>query len=339
MHTLVTNKPVIFITMGDPAGIGPEITAKALLNPSISCLANFFIIGDETIFKNYMSPELAGKVNMVKSNEINDSIFSEKKTICLMDPGPETAVIIPGVSSKECSQKALNSILQAADSIQNPVMSGMKKAIVTAPVCKEAIAEVTPGFIGHTEFFRDAFSSDFVTMAFVGKTLRVVPVTRHIPIKDVASTLTGEMIEKTILQVVDSKELMSGKATPVIGVSALNPHSGESGKIGSEEIEIIAPAVENVRKKYSNIVGPLPADVVFYKAYNGNIDIVISMYHDQCLGPFKMIDFECGVNLTLGLGYVRTSPDHGTAFDIAGKGVASSESMEAAIKLAAKAII
>jgi 4-hydroxythreonine-4-phosphate dehydrogenase len=130
---------------------------------------------------------------------------------------------------------------------------------------------------------------------------------------------------------------VSGKKDPIIGVCALNPHAGENGTIGSEEKEVIEPAILNVKSKYDRIIGPVPADTIFYHALRGKFDIVIGMYHDQCLAPFKMVDFDNGVNMTLGLGCVRTSPDHGTAYDIAGKGIASCESMINAIKLAVRA--
>jgi len=147
-----------------------------------------------------------------------------------------------------------------------------------------------------------------------------------------------ELITSTIRQVVKDRRILCGKNDVCIGVSALNPHAGEGGRIGKEEIEIIIPAIEEVKKEYPRILGPLPADVIFHKALQKKIDIVISMYHDQCLAPFKMVDFDNGVNITLGLGFVRTSPDHGTAFDIAGQGTASSGSMQHAIRLAVRAV-
>jgi 4-hydroxythreonine-4-phosphate dehydrogenase len=176
------------------------------------------------------------------------------------------------------------------------------------------------------------------TMALIGNTLCVIPVTRHIPIKDVAKALSINLIYMTLEQVIGERLLISGKRDPKIGVCGLNPHCGEGGKIGCEEIDVIIPAIEKAKNLYPNIAGPLAADVAFYKAIKKEVDIVVSMYHDQGLGPFKTVDFDNGVNMTLGLGHVRTSPDHGTAFDIAGRGIASAESMKNAIRLAVRAL-
>ncbi|MCK5450595.1 MAG: 4-hydroxythreonine-4-phosphate dehydrogenase PdxA, partial [Candidatus Omnitrophica bacterium] len=213
-----------------------------------------------------------------------------------------------------------------------------KSVLVTAPVSKERIAEISPGFVGHTEYLREADGADMVTMVLTGESMCVVPVTRHIPLGDVTKHINEEYLFKTLVQVVDNRELITGKRDPKIAVAALNPHAGEGGKIGTEEKEIIMPAIERAKKVYPEIEGPVPADVVFYKAVKKEYDIVVSMYHDQCLAPFKMLDFDSGVNVTLGLGYVRTSPDHGTAFDIAGKGIANPRSMIEAIKLAVRAV-
>jgi 4-hydroxythreonine-4-phosphate dehydrogenase len=213
-----------------------------------------------------------------------------------------------------------------------------RAAIVTGPVNKGAIASVSHGFIGHTEYFRDSFPVDHTTMVLAGDRLCVSPVTRHIPVKDVAAKLTPALLSVTIRDIVASMKFLTGKDEPVIGVCALNPHCGEEGNIGREEIDTIAPAVKKAREGYRNIIGPVSADTIFYKALRGDIDIVIAMYHDQALAPFKMLDFDSGVNVTLGLPCIRTSPDHGTAYDIAGRGIASSLSMRNAFKLALRAL-
>lgn len=324
--------------MGDPAGIGPEITAKATASQDIRGLAVFVVIGDAGVMRRCFSAGAAGGAPCVYS-DIGGAggLALEEGTVYCLDPGGDLGGLAPGRPSPEGARKALACIEEAAG-----LLSAHDKehpmAMVTAPVDKKEISDIHAGFVGHTEFLQDFFSAEMTTMVLAGDTLKVVTVTRHIPIKDVPGTLTRELLEKTIAQVIENRVIVSGKERPVIGVCALNPHAGEGGKIGTEEIDVIIPAIGSSRRSYPDITGPLPADVAFHQALKGKIDIVISMYHDQGLGPFKMMDFDNGVNMTLGLGHVRTSPDHGTAFDIAGKGVASSRSMENAIRLAVRAL-
>jgi len=319
MHTSRTNKPKIFITMGDPAGIGPEIIVKSLASPEINGLANFIIVGDAPLFEKLISAS------------------GLEEPFEVMDPGGDISDTSFGAPTISGAKKAIDS-LSLAVKLMRENKSGSTQALVTAPLSKEKSAEVLPGFIGHTEFLQEAYGSDLVTMAFVGNTLKAIPVTRHIPLKDEASNLNEDVILGTLKQVIDARKMISGKEDPVIGVCGLNPHSGEGGRIGDEEARIIVPAIENAKRVYKNIVGPIPSDVIFYKALKKDIDIVVAMYHDQCLTAFKMVDFDNGVNMTLGLDDVRTSPDHGTAFDIAGKGVASPESITHAIRLAIDAV-
>ena len=318
MLTSPTNRPRIYITMGDPAGIGPEVIMRTLASPEVRELAFFVVVGDERIVKEASSGVLPGDIEIV-------------------DPGPPLEDITPGRSTTEGAAKALRCIDQAIKFVRD-AKDNVPKGIVTAPVSKEAIARVHPGFVGHTEHLQEAFSSSLVTMVMVGKNFSVVPVTRHIPIKDVASSLSTSLILGTLEQVIENRRVISGKDDPHISVTSLNPHAGEGGKIGTEETEVIQPAISKAKTLYSKIDGPFASDTVFYHALNKRTDIVISMYHDQCLAPFKMIHFEDGINMTLGLGCVRTSPDHGTAFDIAGKNIAKHASMENAIKLAIRAL-
>lgn len=318
MHTFLTNKPKIFITMGDPSGIGPEIIVRSLAGPQIRGLADFVIVGDQSLFKR-----LFDKAGIGDAFEI-------------VDPGGDISKVSPGEPSQAGAKKAID-CLSMAVKLMKEGQGTSPQGLVTGPLSKEKVAEVYPGFIGHTEFLQDAYGADLVTMAFVGNRLRVIPVTRHVPLKDVVSRLNEGLIVGTLRQVIDARKMMSGKDDPVIGVCGLNPHCGEGGRIGSEEAELISPAIEKAKKSYPNISGPIPSDVIFYKALKKDIDIVVAMYHDQCLSAFKMIDFDNGVNMTLGLQIVRTSPDHGTAFDIAGKGIASPDSMIHAIRLAVNA--
>ncbi len=309
---------------------------RSMASPSVKGLAIFVIVGDADVMERASRSFRRGPaVHRMKSAE--EEIFPEEGVVNIVDPGPPLKEARPGVPSDEGSAKALE-CLAAAVRLMRGLPDSMPKALVTAPLSKERAARVHPGFIGHTEYLRDAYSSKLVTMVMVGKNLCVVPVTRHIPLRDVASSLSVDLIAETLRQVSDNRALICGKKDARIGVCALNPHCGEGGKIGREEIDIIAPAVRKAKKHYDNIEGPVSSDVVFYRAMKKEIDIVVSMYHDQGLAPFKMVDFDTGVNMTLGLGHVRTSPDHGTAFDIAGKGIARSASMEHAIRVAVRAV-
>lgn len=334
MHTYHTNKPIVYITMGDPAGIGPEIIMNSMASPELEGLAIFVIIGDAHVLKDFTKGE---NIPVYSMDEARSGKLAREGGIKILDPSPALSDVVMGKPAKEGSKKALICLDAAVELMQSKEYD-CASALVTAPVSKEGMAEVHKGFIGHTEYLQEAFGVSRVTMVMVGKTFTVVPVTRHIPLKNVAKELSAELLVETLKQVVEDRFIISGKKDPKIGVSALNPHSGEGGKMGTEEGDIIDPAVDEVKKIYSNVEGPISADVVFYQALKGKVDIVIGMYHDQCLAPFKMIDFDLGVNTTLGLGRVRTSPDHGTAFDIAGKGIASPDSIKEAIKLALRAV-
>jgi len=271
------NKPVVVITTGDPEGIGPEVTKKALKDPAIKSIADFIVI------------------------EASDST-------------------------------GFDAIEKAVRILKN------KKAgvLVTAPVNKEAINKSGIFFQGHTEYLAKEANVKKFAMMLCGGPLKVTTVTRHIPLKKVPLEITqAKIIEAAGLTDLYLKKYF-GIKKPRIGVCGLNPHCGEGGKIGTEEQDIIMPAVKKAKGAIAGIRGPIPGDAIFYMAYCGKLDAVISMYHDQGLGPLKMVAFEKGVNVTLGLPFIRTSPDHGTAYDIAGKGIADPGSMKEAIKLAVK---
>jgi len=329
------NKPHIFITMGDPSGIGPEVVTRSMASPEMDGLAVFIILGDAGVIAKASKGVLDEEYPVYRPGG-GGKIELGPHAVNVVDPGPELENAEPGRPDNEGSKKALE-CLEGAVRLMRDIPAGVPRALVTAPLSKERVASVHPGFVGHTEYLQEAFSSDMVTMVMIGEHLRVVPVTRHIPLREVAAVLTKDLVLRTLEQVAENSSLISGKDDAKIGVSALNPHCGEGGKIGTEEIDIISPAVEEAKKRSPGIIGPVSADVVFTRAMKQEIDIVVAMYHDQGLGPFKMVDFDNGVNMTLGLDYVRTSPDHGTAFDIAGKGIASPHSMQRAIKLAVNA--
>jgi len=304
-------KKKIAITMGDAAGIGPEVSLKAVTSEDINAICQPILIGDKKIY------EEVSKIIKVKISNIK-----------IIEPY-KLKNFIKGKPTKESAIAFFNYIKYALKGC----LKGEFHAMVTSPISKEALRMAGFSWTGHTEMLAELTNTKDYAMMLIGGGLRVVLVTTHIPLKDVPKVLTIENIYKKIILAKMSANLF-GISSPVIGVAALNPHAGEGGIFGSEEKDFILPAVNMAKQKGINVEGPIPADVIFYLAYNGKIDIIVSMYHDQGLGPLKMIAFEKGVNLTLGLPIIRTSPDHGTAYDIAYKGIANPESMIEAIKIA-----
>jgi 4-hydroxythreonine-4-phosphate dehydrogenase len=211
---------------------------------------------------------------------------------------------------------------------------GEIQALVTAPVSKEAIVTAGYPFKGHTEFLEEMTKTKQTVMFFADEKLKVALVTRHVPLKKVDQVLTVLLIETTIRITAESLKKYWKMSKPRIGVCGLNPHAGEGGLFGDEEKKIILPAVRKIQKKFARVTGPLAGDSVFYHAFHGRYDAVVAMYHDQGLAPFKLLAYDTGVNVTLGLPFIRTSSDHGTAFDIAGKNKANPNSMIEAILLA-----
>jgi len=290
----------IGITCGDVNGIGPEIALKAVASKHWSPDVEFILIGPEQIFPGDSNWHI-----------------------------PCNGELTSGKITAEASQTAVAAIRRAV----RGCLDGELDAMVTAPICKEGLKLAGIDYPGHTELIAELTGTTRYGMMLMGKGLRVMLATRHLPLRAVADTLTKEGIEEAIKLTGEALNWF-GSENGRIGVCGLNPHAGDGGALGSEESTIIAPAIETARTKGFNVLGPVPADVIFYQALSGAFDAVVAMYHDQGLGPLKMHAFDCGVNLTLGLPIVRTSPDHGTAFDIAGQGVADSGSMVAAIETA-----
>ncbi|MDD5428117.1 MAG: 4-hydroxythreonine-4-phosphate dehydrogenase PdxA [Candidatus Omnitrophica bacterium] len=311
-----SNKPLVVITMGDPSGVGPEVTLKALASPEVKGLANFLVIGDAGV--------LAG---------------TARDTGCRMYPHILDMGNVPAKSFGYGEDRAPygRASMQYIDMALELAASGETDAIVTAPVNKAAIKRSgIEDFRGHTEYIAGKFKVKKFAMMFAGPGLKVALVTRHVALKKVAASLSAKNIFDTIKLTHDCLKNSFGIKSPAIAVCGLNPHAGEGGAFGDEEAKIIAPAVKRASAFAKNVRGPLPADAVFYDAINERYDAVVAMYHDQGLAPFKMLYFDRGVNLTVGLPFVRTSPDHGTAFAIAGKGKADPRSMIEAIKLACR---
>ena len=305
MHSL----PRIAITSGEPAGIGPDI---CVLLAQLEIKAEITIIGDAEM--------LAARAKLLKLN------FDTKKVLHVPIAAPVTA----GTLNPANSQYVINTLTRAMDGCA----TGEFDAVVTAPVHKGVINEAGIGFIGHTEFFAEHTHTPQVVMMLVGGGLRVALATTHLALKDIPSAITRESLEATIR--ILHKDLVTkfGLKIPRILVSGLNPHAGEDGYLGSEEIEVINPVLAKLRAEGINLIGALPADTLFTKKYLENADCVLAMYHDQGLPVLKYASFGGGVNVTLGLPIIRTSVDHGTALDLAGTGNINTGSMLAAIELA-----
>jgi len=291
----MSNKIKIGITCGDVNGIGPEIALKAVSSKPWNGV-EFILIGP--------SAEGTWKVP-----------FAGKRT--------------PGKITAEASKTAVAAIERAV----RGCLDGELDAIVTAPICKEGLKLAGVNYPGHTEMIAELTGTKRYGMMLMGKGLRVMLATRHLPLREVADALTQENVLEAI-ELTGEALKWFGLPNGRIGVCGLNPHAGDGGALGDEEINIIAPAIAAARANGFNAIGPVPADVIFFQALKGEFDAVVAMYHDQGLGPLKMHAFDCGVNLTLGLPIIRTSPDHGTAFNIAGQGIAKPDSMIAAIETA-----
>ncbi len=311
----MSKKPKIGISMGDPNGISPEIIVKAVNSPEVSGACTPVIFGSGEIL------ESAAKLTGLK---INCGIF---------DPSDfKTADLKPCRVDKKAGEASLSYIRQAVKA----AMSGEIDAIVTAPISKESTHLAGSKFPGHTEMLKELTGAKEAVMMFEGGKFRVVLVTIHNALREVPKLVTKERV-LSVINITHRALISQFKIPePKIVVCGLNPHAGESGAFGDEEIKYIAPAVAEARRMGITVTGPLPADTLFYYANEGKWDAVVAMYHDQGLIPFKMLNFNVGVNLTLGLPIIRTSPDHGTAFNIAWKGVADPSSMIAAVSVAAR---
>jgi len=320
--------PVLAVTMGDPGGIGPEIAVKALQKEKPSKRCAYLLIGSRQTFKT-----LCRKTGLWLPFKNVPAVLPgslRAGNIYFLDvssglPGGEAFRI--GKVCRENGRLALLAIEQAASLARR----GVVDAIVTAPVNKTAIRLVDRKFIGHTEYLAGKAKSRRFAMMFVSPRLNVTLATIHVPLKKVSGLLSRKSILEKIL--LTNEMLKRGLAIekPRIAVCALNPHGGECG---DEEAKVIAPAVQAACRKGINASGPFSADLLFHAAFHGRYDALISMYHDQALTAFKLVAFHDGVNVTLGLPYTRTSPDHGTAFDIAYQGKADPSSMLAALRLA-----
>ncbi|HHT9105067.1 MAG TPA: 4-hydroxythreonine-4-phosphate dehydrogenase PdxA [Candidatus Wujingus californicus] len=325
------SKLLIGITIGDPCGIGPEIILKAIKSPAIRKIANYVIIGNKGVFdKTAMALNIPMEYSTI--SHISD-IDGLKTSIFLLPTGEfKSSLMRQKRATAEGGEVSVQCVIKGI----NLAMSGHIDALVTAPICKEATHLAGYGYPGHTEMLHIFSGAKRVVMLMAGGKLRVAFVTTHIALKDVPQSITIEDVLETIVITDSGLRQYFGLKKPRIAVCGLNPHAGEEGIFGDEERKVIIPAIEKARKKGIRCDGPLSADTVFYKALKGAYDAVVAIYHDQGAIPLKLHAFETGVNITLGIPFVRTSPDHGTAYDIAGKGIADPRSVIEAIKTAVR---
>ena len=329
------DKPVIGISMGDPLGIGPEVVVKALADPALHEIARFVVYGRNEILN--LAADRASirpywyRVAQASERASGDLLppvtvvdFDQVDFLPPTEPGPHRTA---GHLSKAFVEEA---IVDAQRSGGDPRRID---AIVTAPICKESWSLAGFKWPGHTELFAHRTKSKQYAMAFVSPRLRVVLATAHVPLMDVKNVLTIGRGHECI-EFADRLARDLGARNPKIAICGLNPHAGENGLLGDEDGRVIAPGIDVATRQGINATGPHPADTIFIKAASGEADAVVAMYHDQGLIPVKLLGWDHAVNVTLGLPIVRTSPDHGTAFAIAGRNEADPGSMRAAIDLA-----
>lgn len=324
---MTNHETPLAITMGDPSGIGPEIIIKAIEN-----LASFYpciVVGDFGVMQRSIRA-LGSDLSVREIDSPGAAVFTPG-ILNLMSSGVLSQTPEYGKVSAQGGQAAFDAIIRAIDLAKQGRVSG----IVTAPIHKEALALAGIRYPGHTEILADYGGADHVAMMLANDELRTVLVTIHCSLREAISSADFDA-QMSAIRLAHLGGQSFGIENPRIAVAGLNPHAGESGLFGDEEILIIAPAIEAAKKLGIDVTGPWPGDTVFMQARNGKFDVVVAQYHDQGLIPIKYLGLEKGVNITLGLPFVRTSPDHGTAFDIAGQGIADPTSLEISLEYAVK---
>lgn len=320
--------------MGDPAGIGPEVILKAATVRDVREQASIVVFGDPQVLERASADNgVPMKIAVVERVEDARGMTGlDVLPVIAVSQIGSNAAFGPGRPVIE-SDRAQVEYIKAGFAA---VHGGRASALVTAPISKAALARAGAPWPGHTEMLADLSGVERPIMMLASQRLKVVPLTTHVALKDVPSKLTVDRIVHA-LRITDATfRAHFSLRKPRIAVAGLNPHAGEDGLFGSEEREVIKPAIDAARREQIDAHGPFPADTIFRRAVSGEYDVVIGMYHDQALIPIKLLDFDSAVNVTLGLPIIRTSVDHGTAYDIAGRGVASASSMIAALTLAAR---
>ena len=325
------NKPLLGITMGDPAGIGPEVVAKALAERALRRLCRPIVIGSFAVMQQAVR-NLKLKMNVIRV-EGHETAPPRSNHLAVLDPlDHPIGRFVRGVAAPETGAASVMFIKKAVDLAQLGCIDG----IVTAPINKEAINMAGCHYPGHTELLADLTGAKESGMMIVGGPLRVMFATTHVAIRDLPSHLTQVGIEKAIRLAHLALKDLFGIKKPRIGVAALNPHAGEHGLFGNEEAQVILPAARAAQAQGIRASDPVPADTLFGKTARGDFDGVVALYHDQGLIPLKLVAFGACVNLTVGLPIIPTSVDHGTGFDIVGRGIADPGSLVEAITLASK---
>jgi 4-hydroxythreonine-4-phosphate dehydrogenase len=321
------------LTSGEPAGIGPDITIKAWLRRNELKLPPFYLIGDRDLLGR--RAKMLGLDVKLADVSADDALETFANALPVVATG-EAATARPGHPDDSSAAAALASIRQAV----GDVVAGRASAVVTNPINKSVLYRAGFRHPGHTEFLAELAAAGArapqPVMLLWSPALAVVPVTIHLSLRDAIAQLSSELIVATARIVAADLKSRFGLAHPRLAISGLNPHAGEDGSLGSEDRDIVAPAIEILRGDGIEVRGPLPADTMFHEAARKTYDCAICMYHDQALIPVKTLAFDDAVNVTLGLPFIRTSPDHGTAFDIAGTGAANPSSLIAALRLAAR---
>jgi 4-hydroxythreonine-4-phosphate dehydrogenase len=325
-------KPIVAVTMGDPAGIGPEVVLKALADPAVRRACRPVVIGDWGILSRGLKRS-GSRRKLVSWEQGRPWPKTNGNPIVIHSLSAlSIAQSKPGRPSRACGAAVFRYVTEAAKLAQ----SGAIDAIATAPLNKKVLQMAGHRYPGHTELLAELAGAPEVRMMLVGGKLKVVLTTVHLPLMRVAGELTRRKIRVTLELADRALRTYFGRARPRLAVAALNPHAGEEEIFGDEESKIISPAVREAKRRGVRASGPFPADSLFYQAARGDYEAVICMYHDQALIPLKLLHFIGGVALTLGLPFIRTSVDHGTAYDIAGKNKADATSMKEAILLAAR---
>ncbi|MFU2075509.1 4-hydroxythreonine-4-phosphate dehydrogenase PdxA [Gallibacterium anatis] len=323
-------KPVLGITMGDAAGIGAEIIVKSLSDKHLYEIAQPIVIGDKKMMQRALDLlQSPLKINVVENL---DNLNTKYGTIDLIDLDNVPADLIYSQVDPRAGKAAYEYVEKAVQyAMENKI-----QAVVTAPLNKEALHAGGKMFPGHTEILAQLSGTKDYSMMLVSEKLRVIHVTTHVQLRKACDLVKKERV-LTVIKLADENAKMLGFKQPRVAVAGLNPHSGENGMFGDEDRKELVPAVEAAKQLGINASGPIPPDTVFHRAANLNeFDIVVVMYHDQGHIPIKLLGFDTGVNVTVGLPFIRTSVDHGTAFPIAGKGIADSKSMTESLYLAAQ---
>lgn len=319
---------IIAVTMGDPAGIGPEIIIKSLVEGELSG-APVVVVGCAQTLRRIQSLNVTPPVELRVIDSVDLAQFAPGVINVIDEPLADPTALQPGVVQAQAGDLAYRCIKRATAL----ALSGEVKAIATAPLNKEALHLAGHHYPGHTELLAQLTNSKDYAMVLYTDQLKVIHVTTHIALRKFLDTLSEQRV-KTVIQVANDFLRLVGFDNPRIAVAGVNPHAGENGLFGEEEITIVGPAVRAMQAEGVNVTGPCPPDTVFMQCHEGMYDMVVAMYHDQGHIPLKLLGFYDGVNITAGLPFIRTSADHGTAFDIAWTGKAKSESMAVSIQLA-----